>query len=96
LIVPNTKADWATDWPPIANSLLRYAEATGAVLVTCSNLYGYGKGNEVMTETLPLAATGKKGKVRAQMWHDAKKLSDAGRIRDTEVRASDFICKGSG
>lgn len=49
-----------------------------------------------MTETLPLAATGKKGKVRAQMWHDAKKLSDAGRIRDTEVRASDFICKGSG
>jgi len=40
---------WATDWPPIANSLLRYAEATGALLVTCSNLYGYGKGNEVMT-----------------------------------------------
>ena len=87
---------WATDWPPIANSLLRYAEATGAVLVTCSNLYGYGKGNEVMTETLPLAATGKKGKVRAQMWRDAKKLSDAGRIRATEVRASDFICKGMG
>jgi len=31
---------WPTDWPPIADSLLRYAESTGAVLVTCSNLYG--------------------------------------------------------
>jgi hypothetical protein len=81
---------------PIANSLLRYAESTGAVLVTCSNLYGYGPGNETMTETLPLAATGTKGKVRAQMWHDARKLSETGRIRATEVRASDFICKGMG
>jgi nucleoside-diphosphate-sugar epimerase len=87
---------WPTDWPPIANSLLRYAESTGAVLVTCSNLYGYGPGNETMTETLPLAATGTKGKVRAQMWHDARKLSETGRIRATEVRASDFICKGMG
>src|SRR5262245_44704291 len=33
---------WLTDWPPIASALLAAAEANGAVLVTLSNLYGYG------------------------------------------------------
>ncbi len=33
---------WPTDWPPIAASLLGAAERSGAVLVTLSNLYGYG------------------------------------------------------
>ena len=33
---------WPTDWPPIAASLLDAAERSGAVLVTLSNLYGYG------------------------------------------------------
>jgi hypothetical protein len=42
-------------------------------------------------ESLPLAATGAKGRVRAQMWIDAKALHDAGRIRATEVRGSDYI-----
>ena len=34
---------WAQEWPPMASSFLTYAEKTGAVLVTCSNLYGYGQ-----------------------------------------------------
>ena len=33
---------WPADWPPIAASLLGAAERSGAVLVTLSNLYGYG------------------------------------------------------
>ena len=33
---------WPADWPPIAASLLAAAERSGAVLVTLSNLYGYG------------------------------------------------------
>ena len=33
---------WPQDWPPLASSLLDAAERTGAVLVTMSNLYGYG------------------------------------------------------
>src|SRR3954471_21659181 len=32
---------WVQDWPPMADSLLGTAEATGAVLVTLSCLYGY-------------------------------------------------------
>jgi nucleoside-diphosphate-sugar epimerase len=34
------------------------------------------------------------GKVRAQMWLDAKALHDAGRIKATEVRGSDYVCAG--
>ena len=82
---------WAQDWPPLAASLLGYAERTGAVLATCSNAYGYGPVNGPMVESLPLAATGTKGQVRAQMWLDAKAAHDAGRIRATEVRGSDYI-----
>ena len=85
---------WATEWPPIAESFLGYAEKTGAVLVTCSNLYGYGPVDVPMTESLPLNAPGVKGKVRAQMWLDAKALHDAGKIKTTEVRGSDYVCAG--
>ena len=85
---------WATEWPPIAESFLGYAEKTGAVLVTCSNLYGYGPVDVPMTESLPLNAPGVNGKVRAKMWMDAKALQDAGKIRATEVRGSDYVCAG--
>ena len=85
---------WAQEWPPIAASFLSYAEKTGAVLVTCSNLYGYGPVDVPMTESLPLKAPGVKGKVRAQMWLDAKALHDAGKIKATEVRGSDYVCAG--
>ena len=31
---------WAVEWPPLASAFLAYAEKTGAVRVTCSNLFG--------------------------------------------------------
>ena len=85
---------WAQDWPPLATAFLSYAERTGAVLATCSNLYGYGPVNSPMTESLPLATQGRKGRVRAKMWLDAQALHDAGRMRATEVRGSDYVCAG--
>ena len=48
-----------------------------------------------MTEDLPLAATGEKAQVRVRMWQEAKAANDAGRIRATEVRGSDYICPGA-
>ena len=48
-----------------------------------------------MTEQTPLAATGKKGKVRAQMWHDAFEAHQAGRVRVVELRASDYVGPGA-
>ena len=85
---------WVELWPPMAQAFLQYAERTGAVLATVSNLYGYGPVDVPMTEDLPLAATGTKARVRVQMWQDAKAANDAGRIRATEVRGSDYICPG--
>ena len=82
---------WAKLWPPLAASFVAYAEKTGAVLVTCSNLYGYGPVDVPMTESLPLNATGVNGNVRANMWIEAKAMHDAGIIKATEVRGSDYV-----
>jgi nucleoside-diphosphate-sugar epimerase len=94
---------WPTDWPPIAASVLAAAERSGAVLVTLSNLYAYGPSlgaagydeAHPMTEATPLAATGRKGRVRARMWQDALATHQAGRVRAAEVRASDFLGPGA-
>ena len=82
---------WARDWPPVAAALLAAAEASGAVLAVTGNLYGYGEVDGPMTEDLPLAATGRKGRVRARMWEDVLAAHRAGRIRAVEVRGSDYL-----
>lgn len=85
---------WTRDWPPLAAAVNQAAEATGAVLVLLGNLYGYGPVQGEMTESLPLAATGPKGRVRARIWEEALALHEKGRIRAVEVRASDFFGPG--
>ncbi len=82
---------WATDWPPVAAALLIAAERTGSVLVTMSNLYGYGRPSGPMTPDSPLAATDTKDRVRTRMWLDALAAHEAGRVRVTEARAADFV-----
>jgi nucleoside-diphosphate-sugar epimerase len=82
---------WPVDWPPVAAALLTAAERTGAVLVTMSNLYGYGRPSGPMTTDTPLAATDVKGRVRIGMWTDALAAHEAGRVRVTEARAADFV-----
>jgi nucleoside-diphosphate-sugar epimerase len=97
---------WPAMWPPIAGSLLGAAERAGAVLVTISNLYGYGPASgslgvpgydlgHPMTEATPLAASGKKGKVRVQMWRGALAAHEAGRVKAVEIRASDYVGPGA-
>lgn len=85
---------WAGEWLPLSASLCAAAEATGAVLVMLGNLYGYGPVDGPLTEALPLAATGAKGRVRAAAWERARHLHEQGRIRAVEVRASDFFGPG--
>ncbi|WP_155374348.1 NAD-dependent epimerase/dehydratase family protein [Catellatospora vulcania] len=86
---------WLTDWPPLAAALLHAAEASGAVLVTMSNLYGYGPVDGPITHQTPLAATHPKLAMRVRMWEDALAAHRAGRLRATEARASDFAGPGS-
>lgn len=85
---------WTSEWPPLVSSVCAAAEATGAVLVMLGNLYGYGPVDGPMTEDLPLAATGPKGRVRAAAWERARGLHEQGRIKAVEVRASDFFGPG--
>ncbi|WP_300405856.1 NAD-dependent epimerase/dehydratase family protein [Nocardioides sp.] len=85
---------WTTYWPPIAASFLAAAERSGAVLATASCLYAYGPVDEPMVEGMPDAAPGVKGRLRGQMWAEAKQAHDEGRIRAVEVRGSDYMGVG--
>ena len=72
---------WGTDWPPIAAALLEAAEASGAVLATVSNLYGYGAVTAPIGADNPLDPCDAKGEVRVRMWLDALAAHEAGRAR---------------
>ena len=82
---------WPTDWPPVAEALLAAAAATGAVLVTAGNLYMYAPGTRPMREDSPMAPVEAKGAVRAEMWTQAQRRHEAGDLRATEVRGSDYL-----
>jgi nucleoside-diphosphate-sugar epimerase len=86
---------WPELWPTLAGALLDTAQRTGAILVTMSNLYGYGRVAGPITEDLPLRPTTVKGRVRVAMWEDALATHEAGRARVTEARASDYIGPGA-
>ncbi len=83
---------WEVEWPKISSSVSEFAMRTGADLVICSNLYGYGPHEGVLTEDFPLNATWANGVARAKVWQENKALNDAGKLRVTEVRGSDYIC----
>ncbi|MFC4125327.1 NAD-dependent epimerase [Nocardia rhizosphaerae] len=86
---------WPETVPPLFGSILAAAEAVGANLVMLGNLYGYGPVDGVLDETMPLAATGRKGEVRARMWREALSAHESGRLRVTEVRAGQFLGAGA-
>ena len=83
---------WETEWPKLSKAVNEYAMRAGADLVICSNLYGYGPHDGILTEDVPLRATWANGQARAKVWQEAKALNDAGKLRVTEVRGSDYIC----
>ncbi|MTE17196.1 NAD-dependent epimerase/dehydratase family protein [Nocardia aurantiaca] len=87
---------WPTDFPPIAAGVLVAAERTGANYVSLSNTYGYGRVGGSMTEDLPMSPVAVKGAVRARIWLDALAAHEAGRVRITEVRASDYLGRDAG
>jgi nucleoside-diphosphate-sugar epimerase len=86
---------WPALWPPLHAAILGAAEKSGAVLVTASNLYGYGPVSGPIHEGLPLAASAEKLRIRADMWRSALAAHEAGRVRVTEARASDYLGPGA-
>ena len=88
--------DWPKGFPPLVEGVLGGLRGTGTRLVVVDNLYAYGPtGGRPITEDLPLAATTRKGAVRARM---ATRFMEAHRAGDVPVaigRASDFFGAGA-
>ncbi|MEV4706002.1 NAD-dependent epimerase/dehydratase family protein [Actinoplanes sp. NPDC049316] len=83
---------WRELWPPMSAAMITAARENDAVLAITGNLYGYGpQPGGRMSEHTPLAATGRKGRVRIAMWQDAL----AAGIRTLEARGSDYVGAGA-
>lgn len=84
--------EWARLWFPMNNAMIAAARSAGAVYAITGNLYGYGpQPGGRMTEDSPLAAVGRKGRIRNRMWQDAL---DSG-VRTFEARGSDYVGAGT-
>ncbi|NUS73743.1 MAG: NAD-dependent epimerase [Corynebacteriales bacterium] len=82
---------WLTDWPPLYSAMLTAVQRNDTLLVNANNAYGYGHVSAPITESTPLGATHPKLRLRGDMWNEALKAHQAGTMRVTEVRASDYI-----
>lgn len=93
-INPPNYQSWDDVWPPVAAAVLAAAERSGAGLVIVGCLYALGVVDAPMREDSPLNPNGHKGRLRERMWVDALASHQAGRVRATELRASDYIGPG--
>ena len=83
---------WPEKWPPLMQSLIGGMAQTRTRLVFVDNLYMYGPTHgKPIREDLPYAATGRKGKTRAQIATMLLDAHKAGKVRATIGRASDFF-----
>jgi nucleoside-diphosphate-sugar epimerase len=82
---------WPELHPPLMESIIKGAAAAEARLVFGDNLYAYGPVDGSLTEDLPLRATGPNGRTRARIAEALLGAHEAGRIRATIGRGSDFF-----
>ena len=81
---------WLDEFPTLQANVADAAELAGARLVVIENLYMYGPTDGPMTESTPMAATGKKGSLRARLSRELLERHAAGRLRVAIGRASDY------
>lgn len=82
---------WSELCIPFQDNIILGAMAAGAKLVVAENLYMYGLVKGSMHENSPIAATTKKGKVRADMSRILSKLYEEGSLQVTMGRGADFF-----
>jgi nucleoside-diphosphate-sugar epimerase len=82
---------WPEEFPALQDSVVRAVRGTDAVLVAIENLYGYGPVAGPLNESLPLVASTRKGRTRADLWRALEAEHEAGRLKVTAGRASDFF-----
>jgi nucleoside-diphosphate-sugar epimerase len=86
---------WPELFPPLQAGVLAGAAAADAKLVVMENVYMYGPtGGKPLTETLPYAATTRKGRTRARMSEALLAAHQQGQVRMAIGRASDFFGPG--
>jgi nucleoside-diphosphate-sugar epimerase len=86
--------DWPAAFPPLTEAIAEGAAAAGAKLVLADNLYLYGPHAGPLSEDLPAAATGPKGRVRAEMAARLLAMHRQGRLRVALGRASNYYGPG--
>ncbi|MFB6849308.1 NAD-dependent epimerase/dehydratase family protein [Streptomyces sp. NPDC056373] len=86
---------WPETMPPLFASILAATERAGADYVMLGNHYGYQRTSGPVTERTPMAPHTRKGRVRAELWRQAKNAHDEGRLRVTEVRAGQYLGPGA-
>jgi nucleoside-diphosphate-sugar epimerase len=86
--------DWPAAFPPLTEAIADGAAAAGAKLILADNLYRYGPHDGPLTEDLPAAATGPKGRVRAEMADRLLASHREGRLRVAIGRASNYYGPG--
>lgn len=83
--------EWPAQWPPMMQAIIDGVARTDARLVFADNLYCYGSTQGApLHEDLPYAASGRKGRTRAQIATTLLAAHQAGKVRATSGRASDF------
>ena len=84
-------AKWPELHPPLMEAIIEGAAAASARLVFGDNLYAYGPVDGPITEGLPYRATGPNGRTRARIAEVLLRAHEAGRVRATVGRGSDFF-----
>lgn len=83
---------WADLFPPLQNAAVHAARTAGARYVSFENTYMYGDtGGKPMTESTPMRAATRKGKVRLAMAQQLTELCTAGDLAVATARASDYF-----
>jgi nucleoside-diphosphate-sugar epimerase len=84
--------EWPEKFPPLQQAIIDGLTSSNAKLVLVENLYMYGATNGIpMTEELPHNAHTRKGRVRSEMSKAAFAAHQAGKVRVTTARGSDFF-----
>ncbi len=81
---------WPEEFPSLTANIIEAASDAGAKLVMVDNLYMYGPNPGPLVETLPRAAAGRKGALRARMERQLLDAHAAGSLRVSIGRLSDY------